>query len=160
MAARLSLRLAAAGVLVGAFASAACDTMCDDKGRWSQVTLTVHLPPEADVAGPETAHVCQQATCRSGVLGSFAEFDSPSVAFADPLTSSWITKDASGVRRLQVYSRLPGPYGTPPAHATETYSLDVVDANGAPTGHLTAAVTYRHVTDDCGTNIWVGEAAD
>jgi hypothetical protein len=172
----LATALAAAGVL-GALSSAGCQDQvwCESFPPTSQVTLTVHLPPEQDVAMPETVKVCQDFTgCTMATVPPLGTSVAAGFEFPPPVfkrgpevvtfpvaISGDLSIDAGGVRLLEIlWPLVKGITFNPNDSPSQgKYSVDVSDANGVPTGKLVSTIIYTHVTR-CAGDGWVGAASD
>jgi hypothetical protein len=141
------------------------------------VTLTLHLPPEHDVAMPETVKACQGFTgCTTATVppvgaSGAASFEFPPPVFmrgtvvitipGAPSIAGDLGVGAGGVRLLKIFWPLvkgitfdpsgPSPQGK--------YSVDVRDASGVQTGNLVSTIFYTHVTN-CRGDGWTGAASD
>ena len=154
--------LSAATVLLASLLGAGCDKACSLVAVLSQVTLTLHLPPEKDVAMPETVTVCQEPKCRAGVLPPVG---APGAAAGFNLTSSpamgLLSLAPGSVRVLLIEWPLEQDGAVNPKDPRNEYRVDVLDAKGVTTGGLASSITYQHVTDSqCGVDAWSGSASD
>jgi hypothetical protein len=151
-----------ASILATVGASVGCGKMCTADFVFSGVHLTLHLPPEKDVVRPETVRVCQQPKCRAAFVPPLA-IDSASIGFAFPQShaTGMVNAAAGGVRVLSISWPLEMDDAFNPKDPRNQYDVDVLDANAAQTGKLSASVTYAHILDeDCGVDAWQASASD
>jgi hypothetical protein len=154
--------LARLGLLLAAFTSAACQPKeCSLVYTFSGATLKLHLPPQSDVAMPETVTACREPDCATATLPSvdtpeagngvvFSAFDVTASLFVTTgdvriLTILW------PVTIKDINPRDPG----------NTYDVDVKDAKGVETGKLSGVVTYEHIVDtDCNVDLLLASLSD
>jgi hypothetical protein len=148
-------------VVVALLPSTGCQN-CGSTTAPSEVTLVLHLPPEPDVAMPETLKACQDTTCLSKAIprlptdGSLATF----TVSSSPAVIGFLASGPGGVRRLEIgWSLLPDVFD--PKDPRNAYHVTVVDATGATTGALDADIMYTHLPGSaCGPESWRGAASD
>jgi len=133
-------------------------------GILSEVKLTLHLPPEKDVAMPESVEVCQQPACRTGVVpplaapGLLAPF-----SFVASTATATLQPAPGGVRLLEIdWPIIMEADAFTPKDPRNQYDVTVVDANGVMTGALSMQIVYMHIVREgaCGLNAWTGAASD
>jgi hypothetical protein len=159
--ARLALGVSA--VLLASSLAAGCQqTGCAASAVPSDARLTLHLPPEKDVAMPETVKVCQQPKCLSAFVpplagpGMVATFTFPSSTAAGTIVAG-----PGGVRRLDIAWPIEMEGVFNPKDPRNEYDVTVVDVNGVQTGALSTEVKYDHIVDSaCGVDVWTGAASD
>jgi hypothetical protein len=122
-----------------------------------------HLPPEHDVAMPETVKVCQDGQkCATGTLppvspptasvaGSGLAFTPPfkergtevitAQSFAPTIATGQLSVVAGGVRLLTISWPLVKDSAFTP-NSPQNYFVDVRDANGVQTGTLNTPIMY------------------
>jgi hypothetical protein len=166
-----------AACVLGNLPNAGCEAggWCESIPPNSQVTLTLHLPPEHDVAMPETVKVCQDVKCATGtvpLIGSAAgasfNFTPPviehgtvvsTVQVAPSIATGSLSVVAGGVRLLRILWPLVKDIEFNPGSPSGNYLVDVRDASGVQTGKLSSRIMYMHVTS-CAGDAWTGAASD
>lgn len=153
----LLLSLALASLTVGACEPKECPAVY----TFSGATLTLHLPPQSDVAAPETVTVCREPDCATATLPSVGAAGTGNDAvFSAFNVKASLLVTTGDVRILTIM----WPVTTKdlnPADPRNDYTVDVKDANGVETGRLSNDVTYQHVVDsDCNVDVWIASLSD
>jgi hypothetical protein len=174
---RLGITLGGVALFLATLSSAVCQApICPADFIFSEVTLTLHLPPEHDVAMPETVKVCQVPKCETGTLppvgvnGAGFDFGPPfsdrgandRSTFAPAMASGSLSLNPGDVRVLIIRWPIVKDDAFNPAFPQNTYDVDVQDANGVETGKLfNQVIQYTHISDPrCGVDAWTGSASD
>lgn len=151
----------ALGLLIVLLALAAsCGHECNDIGWRNGAHLTLHLPPETSVRGPETVKACRQPTCMMAVVpAALPAGQLASLSFASNEVTGTLELVAGNVRRLVIDWTVDD---VRPADPRNEYAIDVTDAGGAVTGQLHQSVTYAQsmpAGQGCG-EAWFATASD
>jgi hypothetical protein len=165
---RLSLADGATGVLalllpsLFALALAGCEMnhACGLVYAPDGATLTLHLPPVADVAPPETVTACRQPDCLTATLPAVETPERVgSVDFSSTDVSGLLNLGAGGVRVLTIRWIV---HDASAVRNQNEFDVQVKDANGQITASLADSVTYTPSMpngEGCGVQ-WYGTASD
>lgn len=149
-------------ILLTSMAGLGCDIgqSCSAVYAPSGAFLTLHLPPQSDVAPPETLTVCREPDCATAALPAAL----PPTMLADFVTSrpevtGTLAVVAGNVRLINISWILQsGDINS--ADPRNDYMVTVTDATGATTGQLSGEVTYVHSEGCPGDDIWTAHLSD
>jgi hypothetical protein len=123
---------------------------------FSGAVLTLHLPPESDVAPPEIVRACREPTCATATLTPSGPSE---VAFSVQGVSGMTSLDPGNVRKLEISWMV---NDVPKSNPHDMYDVTVTDADGNATGGLSGTVTYAESMpngDGCGST-WNATLSD